>query len=128
MNFWWLVSGGIGLITAFIHLFMGQSGVIRPFLKCDLDAMPKAVLHVCWHMVTVILFASGIILLYLGANPISAGSKTIALFIGGQFVVYAILFLVFSFMGSWGNKLFALSQWTLLLPIGVLAIIGCLVP
>ncbi len=126
MNYWWLVSGGIGLISAFIHLISGQSGIIKPFLQCDLDAMPKAVLHVCWHMVTVVLFASAIALLYFGVNPISMGSNAIALFIGGQFVAYAILFLVFAFIGNWSKKLFRLPQWTLLLPIGVLSIIGSL--
>ncbi len=125
MNYWWLVSGGIGLITAFIHLISGQSGIIKPFLPCDLAAMPKAVLHACWHMVTVVLFASAIALLYLGVTPIS-GSNALALFIGGQFVAYAIVFLVFSFRGNWSNRLFKLSQWTLLLPIGVLAIVGIL--
>ncbi|MCP4706684.1 MAG: hypothetical protein GY865_18955 [candidate division Zixibacteria bacterium] len=128
MNYWWLVSGAIAVISTFIHLFMGQAGVIKPFLKCDLDAIPMAVLHVCWHIVSVILFVSAIMLLYLGANPISVGSKIVALFIGGQFVAYAILFLTFSFLGNWSNKLFVLPQWTLLLPIGVLAIIGCLAP
>ncbi|MCP4567193.1 MAG: hypothetical protein GY841_06410 [FCB group bacterium] len=126
MNYWWLVSGGIGLITAFIHLISGQSGVIKPFLLCDLAAMPRAVLHACWHMITVILFASAIALLYLGVNPISSGSNVLALFIGGQFVAYAIVFLVFSFIGNWSRKLMRLPQWTLLLPIGVLAIVGSL--
>ncbi len=126
MNYWWLVSGGIGLITAFIHLIGGQFDVIKPFLQCDLVAVPKATLHACWHMVTVILFASAIALLYSGVNPTSTGSNALALFIGGQFVAYAIVFLVFALAGNWGKKLIRLPQWTLLLPIGVLSIVGSL--
>ena len=71
MNYWWLVSGGIGLLTALVHLIGGQLEVIKPFLQCDLAAVPKATLHACWHMVTVILFASAIALLYSGVNPYS---------------------------------------------------------
>jgi len=126
MNYWWLVSGGLGLITAFIHLIGGQIGVIKPFLLCDLAAMPKAVLHACWHMVTVILFASAIALLYSGVNPTGTGSNVLTLFIGSQFVAYAIVFLVFALAGNWSRKLIRLPQWTLLLPIGVLSIVGSL--
>jgi len=36
MNYWWLVSGGIGLLTALVHLIGGQFDVIKPFLRCDL--------------------------------------------------------------------------------------------
>ncbi|MBU8934724.1 MAG: hypothetical protein KOO62_12065 [candidate division Zixibacteria bacterium] len=104
MNYWWLVSGGIGLVTAFIHLTRGQFDVIKPFLHCDLAAVPKATLHACWHMVTVILFASAIALLYLGVNPIGKGSNVLALFIGGQFVAYAIVFLVIALAGNWSKK------------------------
>ncbi len=126
MNYWWLASGGIGLLTALIHLIGGQIGVIKPFLRCDLAAMPKATLHACWHIVTILLFASAIALLYSGVNPTSTGSNTLALFIGGQFVAYAIVFLVLALAGNWSNKLIRLPQWILLLPIGVLSIVGSL--
>lgn len=126
MNTWWIVSGGIGLFTAFVHLIAGQIEVIKPFSQCELAAMPKATLHVCWHMVTVILFASAIVLLYSGVNPAGTGSNALALFIGGQFVAYAIVFLFFALTGNWTKKPIRLPQWILLLPTGVLAIVGSL--
>jgi len=124
MNYWWLVSGGIGLITALVHLIAGHFEIIKPFMQCDLVPVPKATLHACWHIVTVILFVSAIALLYLGVNPTSTDSNILALFIGGQFVAYAIVFLVFALAGNWSNKLIRLPQWILLLPIGVLSIVG----
>ena len=126
MNYWWLVSGGIGFLTALVHLIGGQLDIIKPFLRCDLAAVPKATLHACWHMVTVILFVSAIALLYSGVNPTSTGCNVLALFIGGQFVAYAIVFLVFALAGNWSKKLIRLPQWILLLPIGVLSIVGSL--
>ncbi len=127
MNYWWLVSGALGLFTAFLHLIGGQVDVIRAFLKCDLTAVPKATLHACWHMVTVTLFASAIALLYFGVYPTSPGSNALASFIGGQFVAYAIVFLILALGGNWSIKLVRLPQWILLLPIGVLSILGSLV-
>ena len=126
MNYWWLVSGGIGLVTAFVHLIGGQFDIIKPFMRCDLAPVPKATLHACWHMVTVILFVSAITLLYLGVNPTSTGSNVLALLIGGQFVAYASVFLVFALAGNWSRKLIRLPQWILLLPVGVLSIVGSL--
>jgi hypothetical protein len=41
-----------------------------------------------------------------------------------QFIAYAIVFLVFNLTGGWKNKLLSLPQWTLLLPIGIFALIG----
>ncbi len=124
MNHWWLISGNIGLITAGIHLIGGHFGVIKPFGKSDLEPVPKAVLHACWHMVTLILFLAAFELIYLGIKPFQAGGSLVAMFIGIQFVGFSIIFLIISFSGNWKNKLFILPQWTLLLPIGVISIVG----
>ncbi|MBN1485172.1 MAG: hypothetical protein JXA37_10650 [Chloroflexia bacterium] len=127
MNAWWLAAGIVGLITALIHLIGGQIEIIRPFSQSDLAAMPRGTLHACWHMVTVILFASAGIMLYLGASPQNGEQTLLALFIGGQFVAYALVFLVLTLAGDWDKKLIRLPQWMLLLPIGLLSIIGALV-
>ena len=127
MNYWWLVSGIIGLITAFIHLIGGHFDPIKPFLKSDLAPIPKATLHACWHMVTIILFLSAFELIYLGIKPSQRGGDLLAMFVGIQFVGFSIVFLIISFSGKWKNKLFALPQWTLLLPVGVISIVGSIV-
>ena len=124
MNYWWITSGGIGFLTASIHLIAGHFDPIKPFVQSDLAPVPKATLYACWHMVTVILFFSAGTLIYLGIRPEQNGSNLISIFIGVQFVAYAIVFLTFNLIGNWKNKLLSLPQWTLLLPIGILAIIG----
>ena len=70
MNNWWLISGIIGLITACIHLIGGHFGAVKPFLKSDLAPVPKAILHACWHMVTIILFLSVFELIHFFYKPI----------------------------------------------------------
>jgi len=124
MNYWWITSGGIGFLTAGIHLIAGHFNPIKPFVQSDLAPEPKATLHACWHMVTVLLFFSAGTLVYLGIRPEQNGSNLVSFLIGVQFVAYAIVFLTFNLIGNWKNKLLSLPQWTLLLPIGILAIIG----
>jgi hypothetical protein len=124
MNFWLITSGGIGFITAGIHLIAGHFDPIKPFIQSNLAPVPKATLHACWHMVTVILFFSAGVLVYLGINQGQNGNNPIPFFIGVQFIAYAIVFLVFNLTGGWKNKLLSLPQWTLLLPIGIFALIG----
>jgi len=66
MNYWWITSGGIGFLTAGIHLIAGHFNPTKPFVQSDLAPEPKATLHACWHMVTVLLFFSAGTLVYLG--------------------------------------------------------------
>ena len=129
MNYWWLGSGGLGLLTALLHLIGGQVDVIRPFRSCEMNALAGSTLHACWHMVTVILFGSSALLLYAAANPDLPGASELGLFIGVQFVIFAIVFLVFAIAGNSGNlvnRLIRLPHWMLLLPIGILSLLGSL--
>jgi hypothetical protein len=124
MNYWWLAGGVICLVTSFVHTFAGQADVVRPLARADLLAEPKATMHACWHIVTVTLFLCSAALLYAGLRPDEPGIELLGLFVGVQFVGYALVFLAVTLFGRWGTGLFYLPQWTLLLPIGALSIAG----
>jgi len=123
MNPWWLASGLLCFVTALVHVVAGHFDPVVPFLRTELEATAKATLHVCWHMVTVTLFASALALLRLGLSPGLTGAGLLAVFLAGLYVLYGILFLV---MGArrFGWRLLRLPQWLLLTPVGVLAAIG----
>lgn len=123
MNPWWLASGLVCLVTAFVHIVAGHFDPIVPFLRTELEATAKATLHACWHMVTVMLFTSALALLGLGLSPGLSGARLLATFIAGLYVLSSIVFLV---IGAWRFRwrLLRLPQWLLLLPVGVLAALG----
>ena len=123
MNPWWLASGLLCFVTALVHTVAGHFDPVLPFLRTELEATAKATLHVCWHLVTVTLFASALALLWLGLSPGLSGAGALATFISGLYVLYSLVFLV---MGArrFGWRPLRLPQWLLLLPVGVLAALG----
>jgi hypothetical protein len=123
MNWWWLASGVLCLVSALVHTVAGHFDPVVPFLRAELEATVKATLYACWHMVTVTLFASALALLGIGLSPGVPGARLVATFVSSLYVLYSIVFLIIGARWfSW--RLLRLPQWTLLLPVGVLAAIG----
>lgn len=115
----WIAAGVLNLITALIHTILGHFDLILPFVDLEFEVPLKAILHACWHMVTVMLFFSSIILLYIGIRPQKYASSQISILLGVLYVAFSLVFIIMSI--AYG--LF-LPQWVLLLPIGILAIYG----
>lgn len=123
MNCWLLAAGAIAGFTTLIHVFAGQIDPVRPFLKSDLAAIPKATLLVCWHMVSVMLLLSSAALLYAGINNTAAWQLPSQ----GIAIVWAAFVGVFVVVGGYFfgiRTLIKLPQWTLLLPVAILAWLG----
>ena len=114
-----IISGAINLFTFLLHVIGGQVSLINPLLNSNLDLQIKAELLGVWHMVTIILFATSVILLYLGLNKNKKTNIELLSFIGYLYVFFSLPFVVISiFYGLLA------PQWILLLPIGILTIIG----
>jgi hypothetical protein len=118
----WLASAAIvSAFTLGVHLIAGGAGIARPLLKCQsLELAPKETLYFVWHTVTLMLavltVGLGYCALYDPDNrPLII---TLAVLGSGSGVLNIILAL------SRKVSLTVLVQWTLLLPIGVLALIG----
>lgn len=120
MNIWIFSSGLLALFTTLVHVFAGQIDPVRPFLKSKLDDIPKATLLACWHLVSVTLFVSSLMLLYVGWYGIDSLYFLIQL-LGFLYILYASVFVAVG-LYFFGAKVFVkLPQWILLLPIGLLA-------
>ncbi|ROV60591.1 hypothetical protein EGH82_08770 [Vibrio ponticus] len=123
MNIWILSAGILGLFTTLVHVFAGQVDPVKPFLKSNLDPIPKATLLACWHLVSATLLFNSLILTYTGWFSFSQ-LYTTTLLLG---LLYLLFTLVFISVGWYFFKLrvfFTLPQWILLLPIGLLATYG----
>ncbi|MEZ9186526.1 hypothetical protein AB4158_20465 [Vibrio splendidus] len=125
MNIWIFSSGLLAPFTTLVHVFAGQIDPVRPFLKSKLDDIPKATLLACWHLVSVTLFVSSLMLLYVGWYGIDSLYFLIQL-LGFLYILYASVFVAVG-LYFFGAKVFVkLPQWILLLPIGFLANYGAM--
>ena len=125
MNVWIFSAGIIGLFTAFVHIFVGQVDPVRPFLKSDLADIPKATLLACWHMVSVTLFICGLALTYIGWFNLDS-FLNVVLGISIVFVIFSLVFVAVGWYFFGWQTFIKLPQWLLLLPIGVLGLIGAM--
>ena len=119
MNKILLLAAIICILTAGIHIIMGNSTVVGPFLDSDLAQVPKLTLLAVWYMVSAVLVLTAVMLVYLSFRN-AQGEKLLILFIGVSFVVFGLVFLVVCFMHFSENLFLDLPQWVLLLPIGAL--------
>ncbi len=116
----WVSAGSLNLFTALIHLISGHFEIVNPLLNSTIDTVVLATLYACWHMVTVILFGSSILLLYIGIKPTQFLSNYLATIVGTLYILFSLVFMILMIEYGFSN----LPQWTLLLPIGLLSLYG----
>ena len=120
-NYWWLGAGVMAIFCAFVHLIAGHYDPVRPFLLTNMKTSVKSTMYACWHMVTIVLFSSGVWLIFSAYKP---NMDIGVMFISVQYILFALLFLWVAWRLHLPNLLFSLPQWILLLPVGVLGLIG----
>jgi len=118
INIYWLIAGVLNLFTAFLHTVGGQIDLINPMLKTTLEDEVKTQLLGVWHMVTITLFLSTIIILLVVFKNKIFNNKTLIL-IGYLYILFSIPFIIVGIIYS-----ILVPQWILLLPIGILLLIG----
>jgi hypothetical protein len=97
----------------------GQISLINPLLDSNLELQVKTELLGVWHMVTIILFITSIILLYWGFKQNKKSNIELLSFIGYLYILFSVPFVIISIIYG-----LLVPQWILLLPIGILTIIG----
>lgn len=125
MNTLIFLAGVICLFTSIVHIFAGQVDPVRPFLKSDLPDIPKATLLGCWHMVSAILVISGFALSYIGWFNLSS-FQNLVVGISCSFIIFSLVFIAVGWHFFKFQTFIKLPQWILLLPIGVLGLIGAM--
>lgn len=123
MNMWIVSAGSLALLTSLIHIFAGQIDPVRPFLNSDLPDIPKATLLGCWHMVSTLLVLAGVTLTYIGWSNVGE-LHSVVCFIAISFIVFALVFIAVGWYFFKLDAFIKLPQWTLLLPVGVLGLLG----
>jgi len=109
----------MNLFTAFLHLIGGQIDLVNPLLDSSITTQQKGELTGAWHIVTILLFFTAFIILQSGFKnkdlQNSQQLKSLAIF----YILSGVPFIAIS---VWLG-IFA-PQWILLMPIGILLLLG----
>lgn len=117
-NTYWLIAGILNSVTALIHTIGGQFDLVNPLTASNLTTEQKGQWFGGWHIITITLFLTSYILIKNVYKPNQNERATIK-YIGLAYILFSVPFMLSSLM----NQLL-IPQWILLLPIGLLTIIG----
>ena len=118
-NKFWIVAGLLNLLIALVHTIGGQLDLVNPLLATDLTAQAKSEWLAVWHIITIMLFLTSFYLLRSGFGRNNINDSSSIKLIGILYCLISIPFMVSSIY----FKTFA-PQWIILLPIGILSLIG----
>lgn len=118
-NKYLIFAGILNLLTFFMHLIGGQLDLVNPMMDAGIEIKKSSQLIGAWHMVTIILLATSIILLLAGLGKKYANNTELI-----QFVAYLNLSFCLPFVIAGFYYGLLVPQWIFFLPIGFLTILG----
>ena len=107
-NYWMLSAAGLMAATGLIHVFMGGPEYLVPMRATDLATIQKAGFTVIWHVITVMLFGSAAVLLWLSRHRNPALFVTVSAFLLSSSAIF-----MWVGVADTGG-IFDLPQWILL--------------
>jgi len=104
------------------HLAVGMKLYLAPMRESDTEEVSKNVMHAVFHYMTIAMLLSAIYLVAFAHNlyPVSLD---VVRFIGIFYLACGLLQMVLAVMANGFKGLIQIFQWTLFLPIGILAIL-----
>ena len=124
MNKCLLSSAVLAAVTAAIHLFAGGPDVVAPLLDSPLAVEPRLTLYAVWHMATATMILSAAALFVAASPRYATASRFMVLFISALWLSFGAVFLAIATLQPGTGLYLKLPQWALLLPVGVLALLG----
>jgi hypothetical protein len=121
LSWWFLAAAAVSLITSAIHVLAGTPEIMSPLLASALPPVVKGVFDVMWHQITALLLIGSGASLVAAARP--AWRLPVAVLIGGQFALIAVLFLALGAM--WFSSPWPMPQWVLFGAMAILLLVGC---
>lgn len=120
-----LIAGLLAAFTAVVHTLAGTYEIHKPLLTSALPKPLALLLYACWHLVTVALCLSALALLRPPAPRTVQSQAALASAIGIMWSLFGLVFIVVALLlGDTISTLLVLPQWSLLLPVGILAWLG----
>lgn len=117
-NTYWILAGFLNLLTFFAHLIGGQIDLVNPMLE-NLTLDISTQLLGAWHMVSIILLFTSIILLLAGFQKKYHQNIELINIIAFLNLAFCFPFIIASFYYG-----LLVPQWILFLPISMFTFIG----
>lgn len=108
-------AGFLALVTALVHLLVGQMDLVDPLIASNLNSQQIGEWVAVWHMVTIFLFGTSLFLVKVSFSRITNENKLLLQAIGLMYLLMGIPFM----LSSMWFGIFA-PQWILLCIVGVL--------
>ncbi len=118
-NIYWMIAGVLNLLTFFMHLIGGQIELVNPMMDTKMSMVVKTQLLGAWHMVTLILLATSIVLLLAGLRHSYTAKLELISFVGYLNLAFCLPFVGASFYYG-----MLVPQWIFFLPIALLTFYG----
>jgi hypothetical protein len=112
-------AGFINLATALIHTAAGQIDLVNPLIDSNLSDQQKAEWIAVWHIVTIVLFTTSFMILKAGFGKGETTNLQGLRVLGLMYVLMSV-----PFIGSGAYFSVFAPQWVLLLPVGMLLLVG----
>jgi len=119
-----LASAALAAFTAVVHTIGGTYEIHSPLLTSPLPESISLLLYACWHLVTVTLILSALALFWVSRDGRAQSNVALPAFIGALWIAFGAVFVAVAIGLSGLPALLVLPQWTLLIPIGGLALFG----
>jgi hypothetical protein len=124
INKFLMASGVVAAFTAALHTFAGTPEIQEPLLNSAIPQSISLLLYACWHLVTATLILSAGFLVWSSLNKSKSNTGPLAIFISLMWISFGLVFVMVSLVFSGPSALLMLPQWVLLIPVGILGLIG----
>jgi len=118
------IAAWLAAFAAAVHLFAGTVVIHRPLLESALPEPLRLLLYVCWHLVSITLIGSALVLFLAVRAKTPAHWINAVRGVGVLWIGFALVFIGVGLVFSDPRALLVLPQWILLLPVGLLALAG----
>lgn len=119
-----LAASALAALTAGVHLLAGTAEIAPPLLGSALAPEIRLLLYACWHLVSCSLALSAAALFVCSFPRYRQSGRLLALFVSCLWLSFGLVFVAVGLFGADETLLFALPQWALLLPVGMLGLWG----
>lgn len=119
-----LVSGLIAAFTAALHTFVGTPEIQEPLLGSAIPQPVSLLLYACWHLVTVTLVFSALALIWSARAKNRTSAGALPRFVSWLWLLFGLVFVAVALVFSGPSGLLVLPQWALLIPVGILGLLG----
>ncbi len=125
MNIWFVLAGVSAFGLCLLHVFGGGPVAARPLLATNaLDRVAKYTNYYCWHMVTIVIAALGLMYFYAALVPSAYELAFVASFLALAFSIWNLA--LYFWQRKKFRKWYELAQWLFFTPIWVFGFIGLL--